>query len=101
MRERFIQQENFRLAHQGSAKRGALAFTAGKFAWMTAEQGSNAEHICGGLNARVNFFVWKFSQFQSKGEVLEHRHVRIKRIALKDHREVALLRRHAMHRLAV
>ena len=38
VRERFIQQENARFGHQGTANRDTLALTAGKRFWFTFQQ---------------------------------------------------------------
>ena len=41
----------------------------------------------------------KFLQPQAEGHVLENRHVRVERVVLKNHRDIAILRRHVVDEL--
>src|SRR6266571_1700771 len=48
--ERFIEQEEQRVAHDRAADRDALALTAGKLTWKSFEKLRNAEHFGGTLH---------------------------------------------------
>ena len=45
------------------------------------------------LHSLFDFGLRKFPQLQSKGHVVVDRHVRIERVILEDHRDIAVLRR--------
>ena len=47
----------------------------------------------GFLDAPVDLGLGDLAQLQAEGEVVAHRHVRVERVALEDHRDVAILRR--------
>src|SRR2546426_130034 len=45
--ERFVKEEDGRLAHDGTSQSHALAFTARKLAWLAIEERADAEERCG------------------------------------------------------
>jgi hypothetical protein len=51
--ERFIEQEEQRVAHDRAADRDTLALTAGKLTWKSFEKLRNAEHFGGTLHTFV------------------------------------------------
>src|ERR1700677_2822633 len=47
------------------------------------------EDVGGPLDARLNLSLWRVTQLQSKAHVLFDGFVRVKRVVLKDHRDIA------------
>ena len=48
------------------------------------------------LDAAVDLVLLDLAQLQAEGEVVVHAHVRVERVALEHHRDVAVLRRHVV-----
>ena len=54
VRQRLVEQEHLRIAHDGAAHGDALALAAGELARKAVEIGPEAENIGGALDARVD-----------------------------------------------
>ncbi len=48
------------------------------------------EDVRGPLNARLNLVFWRIAQLEPETHVLFHSFVRVKRVILEDHRNVAV-----------
>ncbi|KKO63297.1 hypothetical protein VM94_03048 [Janthinobacterium sp. KBS0711] len=93
VRQRFIEQEQLGLAHDGAAHGHALALAAGQGARLAVEQVVDFQDGGGGAHALFDFRLGELAQLQAKAQVVEHGLVRIQRIVLEDHGDVALARR--------
>ncbi|MNZ63644.1 hypothetical protein D3C78_817950 [compost metagenome] len=88
--KRLVEQEDIRLAHDGAADGDALALAAGKLFRLAVEIGLDGEHARRLVDAIFDFRPLEAQVFQTEGEVLAHAHMRIKRIGLEDHGDLAL-----------
>ncbi|MNM81045.1 hypothetical protein D3C81_930320 [compost metagenome] len=90
VRQRLVEQEHFRVAHDGAADGHALALAARQFLRRALQVFAQIED--GGR--LVDFLAddgrIDTGQLQRERHVLEHRHVRVQRIRLEHHRQVAL-----------
>ena len=85
----FIEQEDLWLPHDGPPDRHALSLTARKFFGLAFEQVFNVEDLGGRGDFAVDFGLGATCQSQGKRQVLCHVHVRVQRIVLKNHGDVA------------
>ncbi len=92
VRQRLVEQERPRLAHQRAADRDALALAARELRRAAAHQGLQAEHRRQLVHAPRHLLARRAALAQAEGEVLAHAHVRIQRVVLEDHRDVAVRR---------
>src|SRR5690606_15049979 len=93
IRQRLVEQENLWIAHDGAAHGDALALAAGKLARIARKQRDQAEDLGGALHAAVALGLGRVPQLQREGHVLGDRHVRVERVVLEHHGNVALLGR--------
>ena len=95
--QRLVHQEDLRLTHDGPPQRHALPLTTGKLLGLPREQLADTQQLRCVLHAPVNLALGRPPQLQAEREVVVHAHVRIQRVALEHHRDVAVLRRHVVH----
>ena len=88
--QRFVKQEHARLPDDGPAHRHALALAARQCAWFAVEQMAQFQNARCNADPRLDLGQRDFGNFQAVGHVVEHAHVRVQRIVLKHHRDVAL-----------
>ena len=86
-----------RVAHHGAAQGHALALAAGKGFGLAVQQVLNVQHLGGLAHALVNFRLRGFAQLKAESHVFVHRHVRVQRIVLEHHGDVAVFRGHVVH----
>ena len=92
--QRLVEQEHLRIAHDGAAHGDALALAAGKLARIAFEQRLEAEDLGGALHPRRRSLpVGAPRSFSEKRHVVGDGHVRIERVVLEHHGDVALFRR--------
>ena len=103
--ERLVEQEQARLANDRARQRDALLLAAGELARRSLQQVADAD--LGGRpgDGAADLVARDADHLQREADVLLDRHVRIERVALEHHRDVALaglLRRHvdAVHQHA-
>jgi hypothetical protein len=100
--KRFVEQERLGLADDGAAADGhALALAAGEGLGLALEIIDDAQDFRRLHDALVDFRLGILAQLQAEGHVVVHAHVRIERVVLEDHRDVAVLRRDVVDLLAV
>ena len=92
--QRLVEQEHRRLAHDGAADGDALALAAGEVARPAVEQGVELQHLApprarAGRPRPSSALV----NLQAEGHVLADVHVRIERVGLEHHGDLALGRR--------
>ncbi len=91
--ERLVEEEHGRLAHDGAADGHALALPAGELLRLAVQHRLQPEDGGGLAHAPVDLGLRVLAHLEPEGEVLVDRHVRVERVALEHHRDVALLRR--------
>ena len=99
--QRLVEQQQLRPVDQRARHGDALALAAGELvrvALLHAEQRHVFERL---VDARADLRLRTLAHLQRKRDVLLHRHVREQRVALEHRVDVAVLRRHAGHVLAV
>ena len=100
VRERLVHEERLRLADDRPTHRDPLALAAGKRPRPLAEDLLEPQDTRRVANPPVDLLALELSQLQPEGHVLVRGHVRVERVVLEDHRDVAVLRREVVHDLA-
>ena len=93
IRQRLVEQERLRLADDGAPHRDALALSAGELARLALVQVLDLQDRRRLAHARLDLVLGTLAQPQPERHVLEHRLVRIERVILEHHRDVARARR--------
>jgi len=96
VRQRLVEQEDRRLAHDRAADRDPLALAAGELLRLALQVLGDAEDVGRLLHPAVHFVARRLADLEAELQVLPHRHVRIERVALEHHRDVAVLGRHVV-----
>ena len=63
---------------------------------IALEQRREPEDLRGALDARLDLLLRRAAQLQREGHVVGDRHVRVERVVLEHHGDVALFRRHVV-----
>ncbi len=95
VRQRLVHQEDRGLADDRPAERDALALAARQLTGLLVEV-LEPEDPGGVTDALVDLRLRDLPELQPEGHVVAHAHVRIQGVALEDHRDVAILRRHVV-----
>ena len=77
-----------------------MQLTARQLAWVTIEQVVDGEHLRRASHLRFDLLLRCLARAQAEGDVVEHIHVRIQRVVLEHHRDVAAPRRQVIDDLA-
>ena len=101
VRQRLVEQEDLRIAHDRAPHGDALALAAGELARLALEQLGDVEDAGGLLHAARNLVLRVALEPQAERHVFVHGHVRVERVVLEHHGHVAVLRRHVVDHLAV
>ena len=101
IRQRLVEQERLRLAHDRAPDRDALALPAGELARLPVKIWRQVQRGGGGLDLAVDLRARQAGHFQAERDVAADAHVRIERVGLEHHRQAALRRRNVHHVLAV
>ena len=99
VRQRLVEQKYLRVAHDRASHGDALALAARELPWIAIEQYRQTEDIRRLGNMRFDFTFALLREHERKRHVVANGHVRIERVVLEHHRDVALLRRHAVDHL--
>ena len=91
--QRLVEQEDLRVAYDCPAHRDALALAARQLTRIPVEIGGEPEDLGSLLHPILDRCRIGLAQPQREGHVVGHLHVRIERVVLKDHRDVAFGRR--------
>ena len=97
IRQRLVEQEHGRFAHDRSAHSDALALAAGKLARLALEQRAELENLARTLDPRIDVAPRQAADLESVRHVVEHAHVRVERVVLEDHGNVAIFRLELVH----
>ena len=99
--ERLVHQEHLRVAHERAAERDALLLAAGELARLAVQQRLELDRRRRAAHPRVDLVLRRLAPPQREREVVVDRHLRVQRVVLEDHRDVALARGDAVdHALA-
>ena len=85
-----VEQKHFRLPHDGAAHRDALALAAGQLPGLAFEHGAELEDPRGLLDAGLDLGLGHAAVAQAIGHVVVDAHMRIERVVLEHHGDVAL-----------
>ena len=97
--QRLVEQEHLRMAHDRAPDRDALALAAGELPRLALEQRLDAEDVGGFAHPLVDVVLRIAAHLQAEGHVVEHGLVRVERVVLEHHGDVAVLRRQVVHHL--
>ena len=97
MRNRLVEQEQFRLADNRAANRRALLLTAGKLHRLALQKMFDLEHLCRKGNPLLDQILAATPQTKRVRHVLVNRLVRIERIIFEHHRDITILRLEFIH----
>ena len=89
------------MAHDGAAERHALALAAGELARLALEEFADAEDVGRLLDALADLGPGEFAHLEAEGHVVVHAHVRVERVVLEHHGDVAVHGRQVVDHLAV
>ena len=92
IRERLVHEVGGGLANDRPAHGDSLALAPGERARLPLEELLEAEHVRGSANAPVDLVLRHLSQPQAECDVVVDSQVRIERVALEHHRDVAVSR---------
>jgi len=98
--QRLVEQKNLGIAHDGAAHRDPLALAARQLLRLAVDQFDDVEHARGLLDPGLDLGFRIVFQAQPERHVFGHRHVRVKRVILEHHGNVAVLRRHVVDDVA-
>jgi hypothetical protein len=88
--QRFVEQEDFRVAHNGPADRHALALAARKLLGFALEHRPEFKDARRFADFLFHFGLGHAGQIQGERHVFAHAHVRVQRVGLEHHRQVTL-----------
>ena len=97
--QRFVQQEDLRFTDNGAPQGDTLSLAAGQSLRLPVEQMGDVQDAGGLFHAALNFILRRFAQLQAERHVLKHSHVRVQRVVLEHHGDIAILRRHVVDQL--
>ena len=97
--QRLVEQEYFGVTDNGTTQRNTLLLTTGQSLRLTVEQVGDVQNTGSFLNAALDLFLGCLVEFQTKGHVLKHRHVRIQSVVLEHHGDLTILRGHIVDQL--
>ena len=91
--QRLVEEEDRGLTDDRAAERDALTLSARQRLGKPLQVVRQPQRVRGRGHTAVDFRLGELAELEREGHVLLHGHVRIKRVVLKDHRNVAVLRR--------
>ena len=97
VRQRLVEQERLRLAHDRAAHRHPLPLAAGQLGRAPLEQIGEAEQLRDVGHAARDLGLRGAPRLQAVAHVLAHRHVRVERVGLEDHGDVPAARSEVGH----
>ena len=87
VRQRFIEQEGTWLANNGAADGHPLALSTRKRLGAPVEIFVQLQHFSSRIHLAVDLRLGKACRLQTETDILAHRHMRVKRVGLEDHRQ--------------
>ena len=92
VRERLVHQERLRLSHECAAHRDALALPARESLRLALQVLLDLQGLRRVPDALLDLLLRHLVEPKAEGQIVLDRHVRVERVALEDHRDVAFLR---------
>ena len=99
VRQRLIHQERLRLTHNRATHRDPLPLTTRQSLRLTLQEIGDLEHFSSVIHAALDLILGRLTQLQPERHIVIHRHMRIQRIILEHHRNIAVLRGDVIHQL--
>src|SRR6187431_2539204 len=93
VRQRLVHEEHLRLTHDRTTHGDALTLATGECLRLAGEVLLEVEELGGLEDAGSTLFLADAGDLQGEAHVLGDRHVRVQRVVLEHHRDVAVLRR--------
>ena len=93
VRERLVKQEGIRVADDSPAHGHTLPLAAGQFGRRAVHESGKAENAGGLIDCGIHLIARLARNLQAESQVLAHGHMRVERVILKHHRDVAFPRR--------
>ena len=100
-RTRLVEQEDLRVPHDGPAERDPLPLAAGELRGPAVQERCQLERLGGLRHASVPLGLRGAPHCERETDVLANTEVRIERVVLEDHRDVAVLGRQVVDAHAV
>ena len=91
--QRLVHQERGRLAHDGTAHGDALALATRELPWLAGQVLLELEDLRRLHDPTPDLVLGDLLQLQREADVVVDGHVRVQRVVLEDHRDVAVARR--------
>src|SRR5205809_8068246 len=89
VRHRLVQQEDLPVAHQGATERHTLPLATGELRRPALEQWAEPEPVRDLLHPTGDFGGRDAPHLEPEGDVASHGEVRVQRVGLEHHRDVA------------
>ena len=99
--QRLVEQENLGIADDRAPHCDTLALATGELPRPARKKILDIEDPRRMLDALSDFTLWPFAINEPERHVFVDRHVRIERVILEDHRDIAVLRRQVVDDAAV
>ena len=90
--QRLVEQEDLRVTNDGAAQRNALTLTTGQSLRLAVEVLLDGQDLSSLADQLVDLVLRLLAQLQTERHVVINGHVRIQRVVLENHRDVAILR---------
>ena len=90
VRQRFVEEEDFGVAHEGAADGDALALATAERFGFSIEVVFELQQARGGADAAVDLGGRDFGELEAEAHVFVDAHVRVERVRLEDHGDFAL-----------
>jgi hypothetical protein len=97
VRQRLIHEERARLTHHRAAHRDSLTLSTGQLGRLSLHERFQPQDRRGLRDPALHLVLLLVTQPQAEAEVLADGHVRVQRVVLEYHRDVAVLRREVRH----
>ena len=89
--EGLVEQKDLGIADYGPTHRHPLSLAAGKLSRLAVEQALDAEDACRLVHAPSDLCFRVAAIDEAEGDIVEYREMRVERVVLEDHRDVAVL----------
>ena len=97
VRERLVEQEHFWLTNDSSPNCNTLTLTARKLARFAVQQILDTKNISSFTHTALDLVLADLTKFQAESHIIVNRKVRIKRVRLEDHGNVAIFGGHIVY----
>jgi len=101
VRERLVEEEDLRIAHDGTADGDPLPLPTGELRRFALQQRIEPQQFRGSLHLGIDLRAWLAGVLQSECHVVVHAHMRIQGIGLKHHGAATVRSRYCVDRLPV